>query len=96
MLITNGKLITWQEKNQILEDHSLLIQDGIIQAIAPQAELLNSYPDADQLDAGGQYIMPGNICAHTHFYGAFSRGLAIPGAAPKDFPEILQKLWWQD
>jgi putative selenium metabolism protein SsnA len=94
MLITNGKLITWQEKNQILEDHSLLIQDGIIQAIAPQAELLNSYPDADQLDAGGQYIMPGNICAHTHFYGAFSRGLAIPGAAPKDFPEILHKLWW--
>ena len=38
--------------------------------------------------------MPGNICAHTHFYGAFARGLAIPGAAPKDFPEILDKLWW--
>jgi putative selenium metabolism protein SsnA len=38
--------------------------------------------------------MPGSICAHTHFYGAFSRGMAIPGAAPKDFPEILSKLWW--
>jgi putative selenium metabolism protein SsnA len=38
--------------------------------------------------------MPGNICAHTHFYGAFARGMAIPGAAPKDFPEILDKLWW--
>ncbi len=38
--------------------------------------------------------MPGNICAHTHFYGVFSRGMAIPGAAPKDFPEILEKLWW--
>ncbi len=38
--------------------------------------------------------MPGNICAHTHFYGAYARGLAIPGPAPKDFPEILQKLWW--
>ena len=38
--------------------------------------------------------MPGMICAHTHFYGAFARGLAIPGAPPKDFVEILQKLWW--
>jgi cytosine/adenosine deaminase-related metal-dependent hydrolase len=38
--------------------------------------------------------MPGNICAHTHFYGAYARGLAIPGPAPKDFPEILEKLWW--
>jgi putative selenium metabolism protein SsnA len=38
--------------------------------------------------------MPGNICAHTHFYGAFARGMGIPGSAPKDFPEILKKLWW--
>jgi putative selenium metabolism protein SsnA len=38
--------------------------------------------------------MPGNICAHTHFYGAYARGMGIPGPAPKDFPEILDKLWW--
>jgi putative selenium metabolism protein SsnA len=38
--------------------------------------------------------MPGNICAHTHFYGVFSRGVGIPGDAPRDFPEILGKLWW--
>jgi len=38
--------------------------------------------------------MPGNICAHTHFYGAFSRGLGIPGDAPTTFTQILEKLWW--
>jgi putative selenium metabolism protein SsnA len=38
--------------------------------------------------------MPGNICAHTHFYGAFSRGMSIPGSPPRDFPDILSKLWW--
>jgi putative selenium metabolism protein SsnA len=38
--------------------------------------------------------MPGNICAHTHFYGAFARGMAIPGRAPDSFPQILDKLWW--
>ena len=39
--------------------------------------------------------MPGNICGHTHFYGAFARGMAIPGDPPRDFPEILAKLWWR-
>ena len=34
----------------------------------------------------GPLICTGNICAHTHFYGAFARGMAIPGPAPKDFP----------
>jgi putative selenium metabolism protein SsnA len=94
MLITNATLITWGEPNQILTDHAVLIQDGRIAEMGPQAEMLARHPQAERLDARGQYVMPGNICAHTHFYGAFARGLAIPGPAPKDFPEILQKLWW--
>jgi hypothetical protein len=58
------------------------------------AILLARYPDEEKLDAQGRLLMPGNICAHTHFYGAFARGLAIPGPAPRNFPEILRKLWW--
>ena len=94
MLITNGKLITWRQPNQVLEGQALYLQDGLIAEIGPQQELLARYPQAEQLDAEGQTVLPGNICAHTHFYGAFARGMAIPGAPPKDFPEILQKLWW--
>lgn len=94
MLITNAKLITWEEPNQILEDQAVLIQDDLIVEIGPEASLVNDYPGEQRIDARGQYVMPGNICAHTHFYGAYARGMAIPGPAPKDFPEILQKLWW--
>jgi len=94
MLITNGKLITWEEPNQILEGQAVYISGGMIAGIGPQAEMEARYPQIMRLDARGQYVMPGNICAHTHFYGAFARGLAIPGPAPKDFPEILEKLWW--
>ena len=94
MLITNAKLITWGEPNQILEDHAVCIEGSTIVAVGPSAELIACYPDTQRFDARGQYVMPGNVCAHTHFYGAFARGLAIPGEAPKDFPEILQKLWW--
>ena len=53
-----------------------------------------AFPLAQRLDAAGQLIMPGQICAHTHFYGAFARGLYIPGDPPRDFPEILRRLWW--
>jgi len=94
MLITNAKLITWEFNNQILEDHAILIENDRIREIDTTQSLLTKYPAEDQLDARGQYVMPGNICAHTHFYGAYARGMAIPGPAPKDFPEILQKLWW--
>ncbi|HJW91459.1 MAG TPA: putative aminohydrolase SsnA [Anaerolineales bacterium] len=94
MLITNARLITWEDPNQILEGQAVYISGERIGEIGPQADLQARYPQEEQLDTFGQYVMPGNICAHTHFYGAFARGMAIPGPAPKDFPEILQKLWW--
>lgn len=94
MLITNAKLITWEKDNRILNDHALLIEGDRIKAIGRTVDLSKKYPNEEKLDARGQYVMPGSICAHTHFYGAYARGMAIPGAAPKDFPEILQKLWW--
>ena len=95
MLITNANLITWGTPNEILENYALYIEGDRIVALGPVAELQAKYPEAERLDARGQFVMPGNICAHTHFYGAFARGMAIPGDAPKDFPEILDRLWWR-
>jgi putative selenium metabolism protein SsnA len=40
-------------------------------------------------------VMPGFICAHTHFYSMFSRGKALKGEPAKTFVEVLQRLWWQ-
>lgn len=94
MLIINGKLIRWGEYEQIEEGTAIRIRNGVIAEIGSQSDLLLKYPEEERLDAAGQYVMPGNICAHTHFYGVFSRGMAIPGSPSKDFPENLQKLWW--
>ncbi|MBC7813413.1 MAG: amidohydrolase family protein, partial [Burkholderiales bacterium] len=94
LLITNGTLVTWGDNNRVLNDHALAIENGVIAAIGPTAELSERYPTAEKLDARGQLVMPGNICAHTHFYGAYARGMAIPGPAAADFPQILERLWW--
>jgi putative selenium metabolism protein SsnA len=95
MIIQNGPIVTWGDPNQILDNHGILIQDGVIREVAPAVELSKKYPDEEILDAHGQMIMPGNICAHTHFYGAFSRGMAIPGEPSRNFSEILANLWWK-
>lgn len=94
MIIKNAKLITWEKPPQIIEDASIYISDGKIVETGSFSFLTAKFPTDEVLDAHGQYVMPGNICAHTHFYGAFSRGMGIPGDAPESFPSILQKLWW--
>ena len=94
MIITNGKIITWGKPNEIIEGKAILTQGQEISKIDLKENLIKEFPDEEILDANGQYIMPGLICAHTHFYGAYSRGLAIPGDPPEAFPQILEKLWW--
>ncbi|MCJ7514045.1 MAG: putative aminohydrolase SsnA [Anaerolineales bacterium] len=94
MLIIHARVVTWGRPNQILEEHALRLDGDRIAEILPQGRVGVPHPGEEVIDAGGQLVMPGNICAHTHFYGAFARGLAIPGRAPRDFPEILRKLWW--
>ena len=79
LLVTNGRLVTWGEKSALISDGALLLEDGRIVDMGDSAVLRAKYPDVEKLDARDQLVMPGNICAHTHFYGAFARGMAIPG-----------------
>jgi putative selenium metabolism protein SsnA len=95
MLITNGRVVTFGETNEIIEDGAVRVQGAHVTDVGSTAQLVAAYPQDSVVDAGGQLVMPGNICGHTHFYGAFARGMAIPGEPPRDFPEILQKLWWR-
>ena len=95
MLITNATLVPWNDENEIIERGAIYIEGDRIADIGASSELEAKYTDVDKLDARGQLAMPGNICAHTHFYSAFARGMAIPGEPPKDFPDILERLWWK-
>ncbi|MCB9128618.1 MAG: putative aminohydrolase SsnA [Ardenticatenales bacterium] len=78
----------------ILDDHAIVVEGDEIVEIVPSAEAARRFPSAERVDGRGKLALPGAICAHTHFYGAYARGLAIPGPAPADFPQILRRLWW--
>ncbi len=95
MLIHNAAVICFDEENRILPDGAVRFDGPTIDAVGPAGELLRRFPDDERWDAQGMLLMPGQICAHTHFYGAFARGMYIPGPPPADFPAILESLWWK-
>ena len=50
----------------IITDGAVLIRDDRIVAVGSTPELLQSYPDEEQLNAGGCVVMPGFVDPHTH------------------------------
>lgn len=95
ILVGNGTVLTLGSDNRMLEQGAVLVRGQRIEAIGSDSALRQQYPDAQYVDANHGLIMPGFLCAHTHFYGAFARGMAISGPPARNFLEILQQLWWR-
>jgi putative selenium metabolism protein SsnA len=95
LLIGGGTVVTLGEARQCLAAGAVVVRDRHIQAVGTERALRAEYPAAQFVDARGGLIMPGFLCTHTHFYGAFARGMAIPGEPPRTFPQVLQQLWWR-
>jgi len=94
-LITHARLATLGDDPGLIEDGALLVQGAHIAALGTSTELTTRYPAPERWDAAGQLVLPASMCAHTHFYGAFARGMAIPGEPAANFPQILERLWWR-
>ncbi|MEM9561565.1 MAG: amidohydrolase family protein [Actinomycetota bacterium] len=68
---------------------------GLVTDIAPNAELITSYPDDLLVDAEGHAVLPGFVNAHTHTYGTLAHGIPAPaGGGPTDFWSFLADYWW--
>ncbi|HHP7239839.1 amidohydrolase [Longibacter sp.] len=62
------------------------VRDDRLVMVGTEATILDAYPDADRVDAGGQTIVPGLIDAHVHLMG-LGRSLLqtnLIGAPSKD------------
>ena len=46
-------------------------------------------------DLSGCLVLPGLVNAHTHLYSALARGMPWPSPPPRNFIEILEKVWWK-
>jgi putative selenium metabolism protein SsnA len=51
--------------------------------------------DGPRRDCSGCLVVPGNVCAHTHLYSALARGMPYALEPPRNFVQILQRIWWR-
>lgn len=94
LLIKNGIVITLGEKNKIIHNGALLIEENIIKKVGKTSDFKDIDKSIEIIDAKGKLIMPGFINAHMHFYSTFARGIKPKQPAAENFIEILEKLWW--
>ncbi len=94
-IIGNGSILTLDENDRFITNGAILIDNGIIKEIGETEELRQKYPEAEFLNAEHRLVMPGFLNTHMHLYSTFARGMGLEGAPPKNFKEILEKLWWK-
>ena len=100
MIIRNARVLTLDAQNRVYDNAQVVVAaDGSIRSVTDASTLHPApyalHPSEDVIDAGGRLLMPALINLHTHLYSTLARGIALPGKPPKDFPEILKKLWWR-
>lgn len=92
LLIENGTVLTGGKTPAVLQNHAVLIENGLVTRTAPTKRF--RHYTGKRLVAAHKLVMPGLINAHTHFYSTFARGLTKTKPAG-NFVEVLENLWWR-
>jgi imidazolonepropionase len=76
----------------VVTDNALLVRDGLVAAVAPEAELRAANPDADVVDCVGGVLTPGFVDSHTHaIFGRARYDEQELRAAGADYMEIARR-----
>jgi cytosine/adenosine deaminase-related metal-dependent hydrolase len=77
----------------VQEDVDIVIVDDVIKAVGKGAA---EQAQADKvIDGRGKTVIPGNVCAHHHYYSGLSRGMLISAGPQNDFIQVLKEWWWR-
>ncbi|HUN81011.1 MAG TPA: 8-oxoguanine deaminase [Phycisphaerae bacterium] len=77
----------------VLDDHSILVEGGVIAALGPTSQVMNR--DADQvIDASRLLVLPGLVNTHHHLYQTLTRCLkGVQNAGLFDWLTTLYQHW---
>lgn len=85
--------------NARIYDYKNYIENGyvrfdkeIVEVGPMEAFVNNGYEEIE--NANRDLVLPSFVCAHSHIYSIFARGLSIP-FNPKSFQDILKQMWWK-
>lgn len=84
--------------NVRLYDYKTYIENAYIvfdKKIVEVGEMKNFKNKGYQIiDGKNKLVLPNFVCAHSHIYSIFARGLSLP-FNPHNFQEILDQMWWK-
>lgn len=95
ILISEGLIATMNNERRVIDRGYVAISDGLIVDVGV-GDGKDKYIAEDQVDARRRVVIPGLLCAHTHFYGVLLTGSPWFSKIepPTDFQQNLQRIWW--
>jgi len=95
ILVSNGLIVTMNEERRVVENGYVAISgDRIVDVGVGDGK--DKYIAEEVIDARKHIVLPGLMCAHTHFYGLLLTGSPWFSKIepPTDFQQNLQRIWW--
>ncbi|WP_124981155.1 amidohydrolase [Nonlabens xiamenensis] len=90
LIVTNANIYTVDEAFSQAE--ALAIRDGKVVALGSSIDMLADFESKDIIDAQGQYIYPGFIDAHCHFYGLGQQLQRVDLVGTQSYQEVLDRV----
>ncbi|MDH4141599.1 MAG: amidohydrolase family protein [Chloroflexota bacterium] len=90
-VLARGTVVVALDPANVVEADVVVDGDRVV-AVAPA---MSEGAGMHVIDCTGCLVIPGNVCAHTHAYSALARGMPYRLAPPRDFVEILRRVWWR-
>jgi putative selenium metabolism protein SsnA len=87
--LTGATVVTSIHPAEVVEA-TVVVDASRVVALSPSPP-----PGVATIDCSGCLVIPGNTCAHTHAYSALARGMPYRLEPPRDFVEILRRVWWR-
>jgi putative selenium metabolism protein SsnA len=78
----------------VVDPREGVVREGAV-AVADGRVVPAPSGDAVRVDVSGCVVLPGHVCAHHHLYSALARGMPGPAEPPRNFPQILERIWWR-
>ena len=76
LVVKGDHVVTMDAAGTIIEDGAVAIDDGIIVAVGPAADIVAEYPAAEVLEGSSRIVMPGLVNGHSHAAMTLLRGVA--------------------
>lgn len=93
IIIRNVRVMQTRPPFEVDEGVDVVITGSLIEKVGKDAG--KGIEAKTVIDGTGRTLIPGNVCAHHHYYSGLSRGMLISAGPQTDFIQVLKEWWWR-